>query len=249
MSRFADKVVLVTGGASGIGLATAKAFAREGAKVVIVDRNADAATSAAAGIGDAASAFAADVTDFASCQAMVAHALDRFGALHIAFNNAGVPTPIGTEFEEIPLEEWRQVLGVNLDGVFHSMKAEVPALKAAGGGVIINTASVAGLVASAGMAGYVASKHGVAGLTKAAALDLIRHRIRVNAVCPGLIMTGMTAVLQTMPDTLAQFEAGIPIGRAGQPEEVAELVLFLASDAASYLVGALVTVDGGVTLA
>jgi len=249
MGRFDGKVALVTGGASGIGLATAKAFARDGARVVIVDRNREAAERAAAEIGAAASAFAADVTDFASCEAMVAHALEHFGALHIAFNNAGVPTPIGTEFEDIPLEEWRQVLGVNLDGVFHSMKAEVPALKASGGSAIVNTASVAGLVASPGMAGYVASKHGVAGLTKAAALDLIRHRIRVNAVCPGLIMTGMTAVLQTRPDTLAQFETGIPIGRAGQPEEIAELVLFLASDAASYMVGALVTADGGVTLA
>jgi NAD(P)-dependent dehydrogenase (short-subunit alcohol dehydrogenase family) len=246
MPRFEGKVALVTGGASGIGHAAVVAFAREGAQVVIADRNAEAAAAAAAAIGG--SSIAADVGDFASCQAMVAHAVETFGGLNIAFNNAGIPTEIGGEFEEIPLDQWQRVIATNLSGVFHSMKAEVPALRASGGGAIVNTASVAALVAAPGMASYVASKHGVAGLTKAAALDLIRHDIRVNAVCPGIVATGMTAAVIADPQLKAGAEAQVPAGRIGTPEEIAELVLFLASDAASYMVGALVTIDGGVTL-
>jgi len=247
-ARFQGKVVLVTGGASGIGLATARAFAREGAGVVIADRDGEAAGRAAASIPGSTS-IAADVGDFAACEAMVAHALASFGALHVAFNNAGMPTPIGGEFEDIPLDQWQQVMATNLSGIFHSMKAEVPAMRAGGGGAIVNTASVAALVAAPGMAAYVASKHGVAGLTKAAALDLIRHNIRVNAVCPGIVATGMTAAVVENPEMKAAAEAQVPAGRIGTPEEIAETVLFLASDAASYMVGALVTVDGGVTLA
>jgi len=250
--RFEDRVVLVTGGASGIGLATARAFAREGARVVIADRNGDGAAEAARSIeeaGGTASGIATDVSDFAACQAMVAHAVDRFGGLHVAFNNAGVPTPIGGEFEDIALDQWRRVMATNLDGIFFAMKAEVPALRASGGTAIINTASIAGLVANSGMAAYVTSKHGVAGLTKAAALDLIRHGIRVNAVCPGFISTGMTAGVVSDPQALAAVETRIPIARVAQAEEVAETVLFLASEASSYMVGALLTIDGGLTLA
>jgi len=249
--RFENKVVLVTGAASGIGLASARAFAREGAKVVLADRNADAARSAAEEIARtsaAASSFTADVADFAACEAMVAHASRTFGGLHIAFNNAGIPSGIGGEFEDFAVEEWDRLIAVNMSGMFYAMKAEAPALKSSGGTAIVNTASVASVVAAPGMAAYVASKHGVAGLTKAAALDLIRHGIRVNAVCPGFVDTAMLAGAIAQPEARAAIEAQAPIGRIATPEEIAEAVLFLASDAASYMVGALMRVDGGVTV-
>jgi len=249
--RFENKVVLVTGAASGIGLASARAFAREGAKVVLADLNVDAAQSAAEEIGRSggvASFIAIDVADFAACEAMVAHAVETFGGLHIAFNNAGIPSAIGGEFEDFTVAEWERLIGTNLSGIFYAMKAEAPALKASGGTAIVNTASVASFIAAPGMAAYVTSKHGVAGLTKAASLDFIRHGIRVNAVCPGFVDTAMLAGAVALPEARAAIEAQAPIGRIAAPEEIAEAVLFLASDAASYMVGALMRVDGGVTV-
>lgn len=247
--RFDGKVVLITGGASGIGLAAAHAFAREGASVVVADiEGAGEAAEAIRAQGGNASAVRADVTGFAACQAMVAHAVETFGGLHVAVNNAGVPSDIGGEFEDFTIDNWNRLMAVNLTGVFLSMKAEAPALKAHGGSAIVNTASVASVVAQPGMAAYVASKHGVAGLTKAAALDFIGHGIRVNAVCPGIIDTPMLAGATSDPDVVAAMEGAVPIGRMGRPEEVAEAILFLASDAASYMVGALLHADGGVTL-
>lgn len=247
--RFDGKVVLITGGASGIGLAAAHAFAREGASVVVADiEGAGEAAEAIRAGGGNASAIRADVTGFAACQAMVAHAVETFGGLHVAVNNAGVPSDIGGEFEDFTIDNWNRLMAVNLTGVFLSMKAEAPALKAHDGSAIVNTASVASVVAQPGMAAYVASKHGVAGLTKAAALDFIGHGIRVNAVCPGIIDTPMLAGATSDPDIVAAMEGAVPIGRMGRPEEVAEAILFLASDAASYMVGALLHADGGVTL-
>jgi NAD(P)-dependent dehydrogenase (short-subunit alcohol dehydrogenase family) len=165
----------------------------------------------------------------------------------VAFNNAGISSTIDPEFENCTVEEWDRVISVNLSGVFYAMKAETPALRASGGNAIVNTASIASFIAQPGMSSYTSSKHGLAGLTKAAAIDLIKYGIRVNAVCPGLVDTPMLAAFPS-PEIRAGVEAQTPIGRLANPEEIAQSVLFLASDAASYMVGSLLRVDGGVSL-
>jgi NAD(P)-dependent dehydrogenase (short-subunit alcohol dehydrogenase family) len=250
--RFTDKVVLVTGGGSGIGKATAIAFAREGAKVVVVDVRAETAEAVAAliaGEGGTASAFGADVSRYDACEAMVAHAVDRFGGLHIAFNNAGIEGPYKPNFTDLTVEEWDRVTAVNYSGIFYAMKAEVPALRRSGGQAIVNTASAASFLAAPCMPAYIGSKHAVAGLTKAAALDLVGEGIRVNALCPGYTETGMMASLVGMDEQArAAFVSQAPINRVADPAEMASVVLFLASDAASYLVGSLIRADGGLTV-
>lgn len=246
--RFSGRVVLVTGAAGGIGLASARAFAAEGARVMLVDRD-EAGVAAAANAlcdeGAEAAHVAADLGDFSACEAMVAATVHRFGALHVAFNNAGIGAALSPSFEDLAVADWDRVLHTNLSAMFYAMKAEVPALVAHGGRAIVNTASITSHVAARGMPAYVASKHGVAGLTRAAALDLIGRGVRVNAVCPGFVRTPMLEGLLALPGLPEQLAAQAPIGRIAEPDEVARAVLFLASDEASYVVGSLMGVDGG----
>jgi NAD(P)-dependent dehydrogenase (short-subunit alcohol dehydrogenase family) len=237
------KVALVTGGGSGIGAACVRALAEDGARVLVVDYDAEAAAAVASEVKG--SAFAADVTDPRACAGMVAAAVDAFGTLDVAVNNAGVGPSELVRTAEIGVDDWRRVLATNLDGVFYSMRAEIPALQRSGGGSIVNMASALAVVASVGTAAYVASKHGVLGLTRAAAIEYGRDGIRVNAVGPGTTETALTrdAIARASEEILARY----PLGRVAVPEEIAPLVLFLASDASSFCTGGWYAVDGGWT--
>ena len=251
MARFEGKSVIVTGGASGIGRASARAFAAEGARVMVADVNAAGAKDVATAIcaaGGRAEACRADIGVYADCEALVAHTVATFGRLDIAFNNAGIPGSMTKAVHEYELEEWNRMIAINLTGAFHCLKAEVPAMLATGGGAIVMTASVASLVAAPHMASYVSAKHGLLGLTRAAALDLIGRGIRVNAVCPGAVRTAMLEPALQIPEIRAKLESDHPIGRSAEAEEVAKVVLFLASDEASFIVGHGLAVDGGVLL-
>jgi NAD(P)-dependent dehydrogenase (short-subunit alcohol dehydrogenase family) len=247
--RFVDRSILVTGAGSGIGRAAALLFAKDGGRLAIVDQNeADAqkTVSLIQDVGGEAFAVAADVSREADCRAMVERALTAYGRLNVAFNNAG----IGASGFAVADEEevaWNRLIDVNLKGIFLSMKYEIPAMLAAGGGAIVNTASAAGLVGERGIGIYTASKHGVVGLTRTAALDYIGQGIRINAVCPGATLTPMLAAWFQDPKVESFVLSRHPIGRAAEPEEIARAVLFLASDDASFIVGQALAVDGGLT--
>src|SRR5262245_37615921 len=247
------KVALVTGGASGIGRATALAFAREGAKLVIADMNADGGQQTVHMItenGGEAIFVRTDVSKAVEVQALISTAVETYGRLDCAHNNAGISgAGIGGEHRaltaEYPDERWHQVIAINLTGVWLCMKYEIAQMLTHGGGTIVNTASAAGLVGLPYASAYVASKHGVVGLTKTAALEYAQQSIRVNCVCPGYIQTPMTESGLSDPEQKAQIIAREPIGRVGAPEEVAETVVWLCSDAASFVTGHTMTVDGG----
>ncbi|MEV0322918.1 SDR family NAD(P)-dependent oxidoreductase [Streptomyces sp. NPDC050658] len=246
-TEFAGKTALVTGAASGIGLATARRLGQGGANVVIADYNADGARKAAedlAAEGIKAAAVAVDVTEPASVEAAVAFAVDTFGGLDLAVNNAGIggeSKPTG----EYDIDVYNRVVRTNLDGVFYSMRHEIPAMEAAGAGAIVNVASILGSVGFAGSPAYVAAKHGVVGLTKTAAAEYAAKGIRVNAVGPGFIETPL---LQNMAkEAYDSLVALHPAGRLGHSEEVAELIVFLLSERASFIHGSYHLVDGAYT--
>ena len=242
------KAALVTGAGSGIGRAIALAFAREGARVVVSDvddAGGGATTEAARALGATAHFVHCDVRGGAAVEALVARTVELFGRVDCACNNAGIEgtlAPIGDATED----DAARVLDVNLMGVWRCLHAELPRMAAQGGGAIVNTASVAGLVGAGGLAPYVASKHGVVGLTKAAALEYAARGVRVNAVCPGVIATPMVDRLAAAsPGVIEALLTVKPMGRLGAPEEVAAAVVWLCSDAASFTTGACLTVDGG----
>jgi NAD(P)-dependent dehydrogenase (short-subunit alcohol dehydrogenase family) len=247
--RFAGRGILVTGAGSGIGRAAARLFADEGGRVVVVDQDENEARATVMSIrqaGGEALAIGADVSREADCRGMVERALAAYGRLHVAFNNAG----IGASGFAVADEEevtWSRLIDVNLKGIFLAMKYEIPAMVGAGGGAIVNTASVAGLVGERGIGAYSASKHGVVGLTRTAALDYIGQGVRINAVCPGATRTRILANWFQDPKVESFILSRHPIGRIAEPEEIARAVLFLASDDASFVVGQALAVDGGLT--
>jgi len=247
--RFAGRGILVTGAGSGIGRAAAQLFADEGGRVVVVDQDENEAQATVTSIrqaGGEALAIGADVSREADCRGMVERALAAYERLHVAFNNAG----IGASGFAVADEEevtWSRLIDVNLKGIFLGMKYEIPAMVGAGGGAIVNTASVAGLVGERGIGAYSASKHGVVGLTRTAALDYIGQGVRINAVCPGATRTRILASWFQDPKVESFILSRHPIGRIAEPEEIARAVLFLASDDASFIVGQALAVDGGLT--
>jgi NAD(P)-dependent dehydrogenase (short-subunit alcohol dehydrogenase family) len=249
---FENRVALVTGAASGMGLATAKAFAEAGAAVVLADFREEAVKAEAQRLitaGHKAIAIRCDVSNEAQVAAMVDRTVAEFGRLDAAFNNAGVMARIAPTADST-YEEWERVIGINLRGVWNCMKYELRQMERQGSGAIVNNGSVGALTGNPGIGSYIASKHGVIGLTRTAALEYVKNGIRVNAVNPGLIDTQIARdVVSGDEQAYGEIAKSVPIGRAGRPEEIASAVLWLCSSEASYVVGQALTVDGGMTIA
>ncbi len=250
--RFDGKVALITGGNAGIGLAAGHAFAEQGARVMIAARRraeGEQAVAAIAAAGGEAAFVETDVTSSASVRAMVAACIARFGRLDVAFNNAGIPGDVTRDIAEADEDIFERVMAVNVRGVWLSMKYEIPEILKAGGGAIVNCSSFAGLRGGPRSSAYYASKHAVLGMTKSVALEYAARNIRVNAVCPGLIMTDLiTSGFANAQDKLAMLTARIPMQRVGLPEEVANAVLWLASPESSFVNGAALPVDGATSV-
>ncbi|HSA99616.1 MAG TPA: SDR family oxidoreductase [Anaerolineales bacterium] len=247
MSLFNGKVAVVTGGSSGIGQAACRLYAREGAKVVVSDidekRGQETVRAIQENEGDA-TFIRADVSNPSDCQALVDRTLEKYGRLDVAFNNAG----IGGEANlvaEYSIEGWQKVIAVNLSSIFYCMKYEIPALLQAGGGAIVNMASILGQVGFESSPAYVAAKHGVVGLTRTASLEYSKHGIRINAVGPAFIRTPLIAGLEENEQTHNYLVSLHPVGRLGEAEEVAELVIWLSTEKASYVMGSYYPIDGG----
>lgn len=244
-----DKVAVITGGASGMGAAMVRRFAAAGAKVYAGDINADGVAVLAEEVGGDVKSMGSDVTKEADVRALIAAAVDEWGKLDIICNNAGIE--ILAPAIATSNEDWARILDINLTGVFYGCKAALEQMVPAGGGSIINTASVAGTWAAPGLAAYAATKGGVVQLSRALALENAAFGVRCNAICPGLIQTPMydrTVEAIGDPSAFERLPQAIPAGRLGQPEEIASLATFLASDSASYITGQAIVIDGGLTL-
>lgn len=251
MTDFTDRGVLVTGGAGGIGLAIARTFLDLGAKVALVDIDQEALTERAAGLGadDRVVTIQGDVSDEQSVREFVSRAVDALGTIDVFCNNAGIEGPVG-DLVDVDVADFDRVIGINLRGMFLGLKHVLPHMTRRGRGSVINTSSVAGLDGSAGLSPYIASKHGVTGLTKAAALEVASTGVRVNSIHPSPVNTRMMRSIEAGGGGDAEthrqaFEAGIPVGRYGEPSDIADLVAFLGSDESAFVTGAQYRIDGG----
>lgn len=241
--RFENKIALVTGAASGIGAATARLLAHEGAAVVLADISDEGGRSLAADIGPSAMAVKCDVASAGEVKALIQAAITRHGRIDILFNNAGIGS-FGTSVEVQPAD-WERIIAVDLHSVYYACHFAIPHMPR--GSAIVNTASISGMGGDYRFAAYNAAKGAVINYTRALAIDHARDGIRVNALCPGLVDTPITAGVQQLPGLREDWESRIPLGRAAQPEEMANVVAFLASDAASYMTGSIIVADGGTT--